>query len=119
MRHVDALHEAEELEQRRDRGAASEDEADASAASQARSGGTNGVVPLNVSLRSDGSARQSAASQQRYNAPGAPYDTVVSQRDAEAERWVNLRWEDAADRSALLARSHEPLPNATCATDYL
>lgn len=95
MQHVDAMHEAADAERRRD----DDDE-------RAR-----GVVSLNVAVRTDGSSGSA--------------DVLAAQREAEAERWINMAWADADSaeaqegRARLLASNTTPLYCASRAQDYL
>ncbi|WFD26759.1 hypothetical protein MNAN1_001746 [Malassezia nana] len=105
MQHVDCHAQANEQGRRV---TASDDESDA------QRDGRRHVVPLNVSLRPDaGGARAGRAA-----APGAP-----TQRDAEAERWVDLRFADASRdeqaQASLQARQRDTLVCTTPARDFL
>ena len=105
MQHVDCHTQASEQSRR---APASDDESDA------QRDGRRHVVPLSVSLRTDGAPRAAGAG----GAPGA-----ATQRDADAERWVELRFADASRDehalAALHARSREPLVCTTPAREFL
>ena len=124
MRHVDAMSDAEDAEARRERGGAPDDEGAADSGSTGGRGGA-GVIPLNVSLRNDpGMSRGSGAAYGgtpgRWSTSGTPIDMVAAQREADAERWVDLRWLSAQDgAAALLAQSRAPLRGQAHAQDYL
>lgn len=110
MQHVDLLGQVEENERRRERGApVSDDEGEAREAREARK--ASSVIPLNVSVRTEGRAARG---------------TELTQRDAEAERWVDLRWMDADAPGAreiaddqLLARSRARLYCDASVADFL
>lgn len=103
MQHVDLLSQADER-QRRPAGA---DEEEAP-----RDTRRPGVVSLNVSMRSE-SMQGAATAATRYGA--------AQQRDAEAERWVPLRYEASTPEAAhaLLAQRREPLVSTTHPREYL
>ena len=111
MQHVDMLGQAESSERRGGRGAGSDDEGDANNAPDKRPG----VVSLNVSVRTD-------ASRPGPGAGRAPHDA----RDADAERWVDLRWIDESDPRGrqladeqLLTHTRAPLYCESRARDFL
>lgn len=106
MQHVDLLHQAEEHSRRVP---TSDDEGPASETDTRR-----GVVALNVSMRTtEMGGRTSLAP--RFSAQGAPSSASPNQRDADAERWVDLRFVDKSTMGPeeatepLLARVREPL----------
>ncbi|WFC97844.1 hypothetical protein MYAM1_000564 [Malassezia yamatoensis] len=78
MQHVDMLSQAEANE-RQGRAPVSDDEQETQSMQDKRPG----IVPLNVSLRTD--AMRSGADS---------YRSSRDAQDSEAERWVNLRWVD-------------------------
>ncbi|WFD34391.1 hypothetical protein MCUN1_001230 [Malassezia cuniculi] len=96
MQHLDVMHELADAERRRD---AEEEE-------RAR-----GVVSLNVAVRAESG--------------GAGADVLAAQREAEAERWVDMRWTDDGSAEAqaahqhLLATSTAPLYSSSEAHGYL
>ncbi|PKI85122.1 hypothetical protein MVES_000987 [Malassezia vespertilionis] len=112
MRHVDLLHQAEDGERRRERGAHVSDEEEHNAAVPQRDARRSSVIPLNVSVRNESGSR-------------ANYGQGAF-RDAEAERWVDLQWieektpavEQVANNE-LLATSRAPLYCATKPQDFL
>lgn len=104
MQHIDCHAQASDQSRRV---SASDDDSDA------QRDGRRHIVPLSVSLRTDANAPRSAGA-----VPGAP-----TQRDADAERWVELRFADASHDehalAALQARSREPLVCTTPAREFL
>lgn len=100
MQHVDLMSQAEDQNRRMP---TSDDEGDAQDARRAH------VVPLNVSMRTEAQAR--TALTPRFGAQAS--SGLATQRDAEAERWVDLRFSEAQGADQLLAQQREPLACTT------
>ncbi|WFD30357.1 hypothetical protein MSPP1_001375 [Malassezia sp. CBS 17886] len=83
-------------------GAASDGEhADAQQAKRMNDLKRSGVVSLNVSMRADSGASRTGGgtSAPHMGHPPAPLDVHLAQREADAERWVNLQWRDESVRA--------------------
>lgn len=105
MQHVDLMSQAGD---RNRRIPTSDDEGDAQDARRAH------VVPLNVSMRTETQAR--ATLTPRFGAPGS--SGLATQRDAEAERWVDLRFSEVQGADQLLAQRRDPLTCTTHVRDF-
>lgn len=126
MQHVDLRAQAEENERRRERGVPVSDDEDAAPAAAARDARRAGVIPLNVSVRNDGAAHGGYGQAVPRLVQAGSHEVLSAQRDAEAERWVDLQWVDehtpehrAWAHDQLVAKARAPLYSTTSARDFL
>lgn len=92
MQHIDAMHEVADADRRRDASGGGGGGSGGGADDDERRGG---VVALNVAMRADG-------------APGGA-DVLAAEREAEAERWLDMHWtDDVHARACLHSRADAP-----------
>lgn len=142
MNYLDAIDEAREAEKRRDRAAAAgeigsdeEDEDELIEMEAPREGSTRSkkkevkkptAQTLSVALRTDPNAKKGGGMGMGGGISEARDQLMAAQREADAERWVDLEWRDERSQEAqqifdtqLFAESKTPLVCKTKPREYL